>query len=323
MLTAFLDGTACVLTVCIMLAAGYWFEKKGWFHGEREDILARLVVRVGLPCTVFYGFVSNFSRADLLSLGWGLGLPLIIVLSNIALSALLVRVFHVREGRRTPFIIAFSFSNAVFIGVPVVVALFGQEALPLSMLTFMVNTSIFWTLGIALLRRESVQIHGEGDIPQDEPFYRKIVRLVQPATAMFALAIAIILIGWTPPVFLMSAVQYLGNLVTPLSLVYSGAVIGRVGLRGLKPDRDTALVLMGRFLWAPAAALLLTQFVPLPALTEKVIIMQLAMSVQTQSTIVTGLYRLDAPFVIRCFTISTLMTFAMIPLYMMLFELVF
>ena len=84
MLGAFLDGVACVVTMFIMLAAGFWFEKKEWFKDKREDLLARLVVRVALPCTVFFGFVSNFTRDDLLSLGWGLGLPLVVVLSNFA-----------------------------------------------------------------------------------------------------------------------------------------------------------------------------------------------------------------------------------------------
>jgi predicted permease len=62
--------------------------------------------------------------------------------------------------------------------------------------------------------------------------------------------------------------------------------------------------------------------VPLPELTEKIIIVQLSMPVQTQTTIVTGLYGLDTPS-IKSFTLSTLMTFVMIPLYAMAFQLLY
>lgn len=323
MLQAFLDGSACVATVFIILAAGFLLEKLGWFRDGREELLARLVVRLGLPCTVFYGFVSSFTRSDLLSLGWGLGLPLAVVLANLALSALLARVFRVREGRRSVFVAAFTFSNAVFIGVPVAQALFGEETLPLTMLAFMVNTVVFWTLGVLIMRRESDRARGLGGITQREPAARKIARVLQPATAAFALAVGLILIGWKPPEFAMSAVRYVGNLVTPLSLIYSGGIIGRLGLGCLRPDRDVALVLLGRFAWVPLLAIGLSMLVPLPALTEKIIIVQLAMSVQTQTTIVTGLYGLDTPFAVRSFTLSTLMTFVMIPLYAMAFQLIY
>jgi predicted permease len=267
---AFLDGSACVATVFIILAAGFLLERLGWFADGREELLARLVVWLGLPCTVFYGFVSSFTRSDLLSLGWGLGLPLAVVLANLALSMLLARAFRVREGRHSVFVIAFSFGNSVFIGVPVALALFGEETLPLTMLTFVVNTVVFWTLGVWLMRRESVRTRG-GEIPENEPVVKKIARIFQPATVAFALAIGIILTGWEPPGFAMSAVRYMGYLVTPLSLIYSGAIIGRLGLGCLRPDRDVALTLLGRFAWAPLLAIGVSMLVPLPELTRKLL----------------------------------------------------
>ena len=41
----------------------------------------------------------------------------------------------------------FSFSNSMFIGFPVVSGIFGDPGIPYLMLFYLINTTLFWTLG--------------------------------------------------------------------------------------------------------------------------------------------------------------------------------
>ena len=53
------------------------------------------------------------------------------------------------------------------------------------------------------------------------------------------------------PTFVDSTLSYIGNIVTPLSLIYIGIVLSKAGLSSIRFDRDTVLALIGRFLLSP------------------------------------------------------------------------
>lgn len=53
-----------------------------------------------------------------------------------------------RQGRRGVFVTNFFIANTMFIGLPVNLALFGDESIPSVMLYYMVNLTFFWTLGV-------------------------------------------------------------------------------------------------------------------------------------------------------------------------------
>ncbi len=57
-------------------------------------------------------------------------------------------------------------------------------------------------------------------------------------------------IGWLS--FATNTLDYVGNLVTPLSLIYIGIVLAKAGLGSIHFDRDSIVALLGRFVLAPA-----------------------------------------------------------------------
>ena len=50
---------------------------------------------------------------------------------------------------------------------------------------------------------------------------------------------------------------HLGNLVTPLSLIYIGIVLAKAGLSNIKFDRDTILTLIGRYIVLPVVTVII------------------------------------------------------------------
>lgn len=60
--------------------------------------------------------------------------------------------------RRGGFIAMCAFSNSVFVGLPMNTGLFGDEAVPYVMCFYIVNTTLFWTIGNYLISRS-----GEGE----------------------------------------------------------------------------------------------------------------------------------------------------------------
>ena len=50
---------------------------------------------------------------------------------------------------------------------------------------------------------------------------------------------------------------YIGNIVTPLSLIYIGIVLSNAGLKSIHFDKDTIFALFGRFIMSPCIMVVL------------------------------------------------------------------
>ncbi len=115
--------------------------------------------------------------------------------------------------------------NNGFIGLPVAMLFFGQvAALYMSAAFFGVHLYL-WTYGIYALQ-------GKGGALSWKAMARKIVN---PNCMMVFLGLLFSLTGWAGylPVFLKDFLSTLGNLSTPLSLIYIGAMAGNTGLKRL------------------------------------------------------------------------------------------
>jgi predicted permease len=202
-----------------------------------------------------------------------------------------------------------AFSNSVFIGVPVSLALFGEKAIPYALLYYIANTSIFWIWGYQLMRRDAGQT-GRLD-------WKKLMPL--PLTA-FLVCIALVLVGVKLPAFILDAAKYIGNLVTPLSMIFTGMVLMRM-LKGgkIRWQKGYALILAGRFLVAPGLLLLTARFFPsAPELMRNVLLIQAAMPVMSQTPIVAKATGGDEEYAAGGVALTALFSLLAIPAYMAL-----
>ena len=142
-------------------------------------------------------------------------------------------------------------ANTIFIGLPLNIALFGNEALPYFLIYYITNTVSTWTLGVYLMTSDSKTGKKAGANKFD---WKKLL----PAPLIgFLIALAFLVIKIPVPGFATSTLTYIGNLVTPLSLLYIGIVLSKAGLKTISLDRDTIITLIGRFVLGPAVMIAL------------------------------------------------------------------
>ena len=67
----------------------------------------------------------------------------------------------------------------------------------------------------------------------------------------FLVALVFLILRIPVPDFATSTLTYIGNIVTPLSLIYIGIVLAKAGLKSIHFDQDTIVTLVGRFILAP------------------------------------------------------------------------
>ena len=307
----FLRSISGILVILGMILVGFVIGEKGWFDDKSRGLLAKLVTQVALPCYMLYTITQRFTAADLLKMLPALRFPALSMVILLGVATGVARIFAVRQDRRGLFISMFFNSNTIFVGLPINQALFGDASIPYVLIYYMCNTTFFWTLGTYLIQRD-----GEGEAQFD--LKTSLKKVFSPPLMGFLLGLVLVMLQIKLPAFLASDLQYLGNLTTPLSMIFIGLSVSHVGVKQLVLGKEQLLILLGRFLVAPLLMATIVYWVPLPSLMKQVFIIQSAMPVMTNAPVVARLYGADSDYAAVMVTETTLATMVVIPILMLL-----
>ncbi|MFS9213434.1 AEC family transporter [Streptococcus parasanguinis] len=307
----FLKSISGILVILGMILVGFVIGEKGWFDDKSRGLLAKLVTQVALPCYMLYTITQRFTAADLLKMLPALRFPALSMVVLLGIATAVARIFAVRQDRRGLFISMFFNSNTIFVGLPINQALFGDDSIPYVLIYYMCNTTFFWTLGTYLIHRD-----GEGEARFD--LKTSLKKVFSPPLMGFLLGLVLVMLQIKLPAFIASDLQYLGNLTTPLSMIFIGLSVSHVGVKQLVLGKDQLLILLGRFLVAPLLMATIVYWVPLPSLMKQVFIIQSAMPVMTNAPVVASLYGADSDYAAVMVTETTLATMVVIPILMLL-----
>lgn len=297
-----------VLTLFLIVGAGWTLARRGFFRPEDGELFTRTVLGFSLPPLLLHHLVTGFRREELSGAGKGFLVPLGAMVIAALLAPVAARVAGVARERRGTFAAMFTASNAIFMGMPVNLALFGPASVPAVLLYYAANTVYFWTLGVHGIERDAGQ-----RIPLFD--WAHLRRLLSPPFVAFLLGVALVMLGVRLPGFLLDAMKHVGGLTTPLSLLFIGITFAGLVWADLRPNREMAVLLLGRFLVGPLLVLALARWMHLPPLMVKVFVIQAAMPVITQSALVARAVGADHRYASVMVSASNLASLAVLPLY--------
>lgn len=304
----------------MVIALGYVLRRKGRLDAHFKTSISFLIMNIALPLSIFMAMLQYLTRAKLLGLSKGLLYVVISLSLNYIIALTLVKWLHIIAGRRGAFVSMLVNANTVFIGLPLNIALFGQVSMPYFLIYYVANTLSTWTLGVIL-------------ILYDDP--TKIQRLGRPQInwrklfppPLLALLVGLVWVWFTLPLpkLLQDTFAMVGNMVTPLSLIYIGIVLAETGLDAIRFDRDTVLALLGRFILSP---LILTGTIlafrrvgqNVPDLEAMTLIIQSAAPGIAVLPILVGQAHGDVAYATNVVTSSTVLFVLVVPILMQLLQ---
>jgi predicted permease len=307
----FFTGVQGVLTILLMIAGGYVLGRRKWFSGETLTAMSRLVLQISIPAMMLSSVMSTFKKDDIFRMGPALLLPLASISFLYCLGVIMAKLFRVPKNRRGVFRANFAFSNTMFVGIPVNVALFGEQAAPYVTLYYLVNTTLFWTIGVYFIRRDNEA--------ERVPIFslRSLQRIFSPSVICCIIALFFVMYELSLPVFIMGGLKYAAALTTPLAILVIGVGLDLSALRRI--DRETVIVLFARFVLAPSLMFFLLTTMELPVLMQKVFIITAGMPVMTQVALIAKAYGADYEKAGIAATVTTTASLLAIPVYMVLF----
>lgn len=312
MLEVVLDSLQSALSLVVIIALGYYLTHRGMFDDGVANLFTNLVINISLPAMIVSNLVSAFDRDKLYSAGRGLLIPFATMLICYAAAVVITALIKVKPGRRGVFQVMFFASNTIFMGMPVNLALFGEESTPFVLFYYAANTTLFWTIGMYGISRDK-----EGN--KDSIIsMNTLKRIFSPPLIGFIAGILLILTGIKPPAFAMDSFKYIGSLTTPLSLLFIGITFSTIKLGDIKIDKDMIALIFGRFVFSPLMVYAMSRVVPIPSLMTKVFIIQSAMPAIAQSAIAAKAYDSDYRYATVMVTVTTVLSVLSIPVYMVL-----
>lgn len=311
----FFNTVESILSIVLIIVTGYICTAKGWFDEKSGKVFSLIITNIALPAYMIWNLMSTFTKERLVHLAPGLVVPFTSIAACFVVGYTVSKLIRIAPNRQGTFRSMFSLSNSVFIGLPVNLALFGEESIPFVLLYYIANTTLFWTVGVSGISNDGMS--GQGKVPGATEVLRKIF---SPPLLGFIVAILLIVLGVSLPHFVLDTCKYLGNLITPLSMIFIGIAIYGVKLKNVKFSKDMAAIILGRFIVAPLIVMGIAYMVPLPILMKKVFIIQAALPVMTLTAVIAKSYHADAEYAAVLTTVTTIGSIITIPVYMLIFQ---
>ena len=309
-MSLFLTSITSIIPIIAIIVLGYILQVRGWFGDDFGPNLSRLIMNVALPASIFVSVMKYLTLDKLISLSGGLLYTFVAFILGYIVAYITVILFKVRSGRRGTMINTFVNANTIFIGLPLNVALFGDQALPYFLIYYITNTISTWTLGVYLMTSDSKS----GQSKKTSKFDWK--KLLPAPLVGFLVALLFLILRISIPDFATNTLTYVGNIVTPLSLIYIGIVLAKAGLNTITFDKDTIVTLVGRFILAPLIMLLVLKFfAPNMAIVEfKTFMIQSATPALAVLPILANQGKGDVEFSTNVVTLSTVLFIVVIPI---------
>lgn len=238
-----------ILPIIFIIALGFYLNEKGWFGPDFGGNVSKLVMNIALPASIFVSVLKYLTLDKLIAVAPGLVYTFGSVILAYIAAFIVVKLFKVRPGRRGTMINIFA--NTIFIGLPLNIALFGDASISYFLVYYITNTVSTWAFGALLIAQDSKDATRKSSTGFN---WRKLL----PAPLVgFLISLVFLLLNIPVPAFATNTLTYVGNIVTPMSLIYIGIVLSKAGLSSINFDRDTILALLGRYILSPVVMFLL------------------------------------------------------------------
>jgi predicted permease len=277
--------------------------------GERwSGVLNDFALYVGFPALIFLALARTP-----LAFGEHAGLLLVnslLLLAVFGLAFLAGVLFHLPPARRRTVFFCLGFGNVAYLGVPILVRVWGPAVLPAAGIIIAVYLFWMFTLGLAVVQHG----HAEGALLRTT-----LTGLIRnPLLLAVFGGITLAAAGISLPPVVVTALDMLSASVTPLVLVLIGLFIGRARRGTMREWLPVLAFSLATLFLVPALLMLGLIAAGVPTALFATSIVQAAMPVAITPFALADQLGLDREFIARSIVLSTVLSPVSLPVWIWL-----
>lgn len=326
-----------VAILFIMMIPGIILKKCRLISDGFGKGISNLVLYIAQPALIFVAYLKPFDSSVLKN-------ALIVLILSIVAHAIfsVVAMLCYRsapDGTRRMLRFATVFSNAAFMGIPLISAIFADTPAATEVTIYAsiynITFNVFlWSLGVYICTSNR-DVDGDGIFDDErirkekgEVSFVKVVFHPVNVAAMLGLVFFILPINQYVPKLAVDSFDMLRGLVAPLSMLVIGLRLADIDFRGFFKSIHLYICLALRHVVLPIAVfgiMVLLRLVGVPIIYEvfMVTLILAAAPAASSATMFAEKYDCDAPYITKVVTVSTLLSIITMPLLCMLVDFVY
>lgn len=296
----------------LLIVVGYTVARLGAVPKEGVAVLSKLENNVFIPALVFGTFLKQFTVQSITT-SWQFLLGGFAVLAVLIPSALVFARFCAKDKyTQNIYTYGLSFPNFGFMGNAVVSALFPAFfadylifVLPLWMLIYL------WGVPKLLIPSERAE---------KKSVLASLKSFVNPMFVGMALGMVLGLLAPPVPAFLQTAVDTLGNCMSPVAMLLTGMTVAQIDLKKTFANGSIYLASFLRLVAVPLVFVGLLAVLPLPESLSVCILCAVSMPLGLNTIVIPGAYGLDTSVAAGMALVSHTLSCLSIPVIFFLYS---
>lgn len=291
-----------MLKLFLLLVLGFVLFKCHIFDEYTNKKISALIVNVASPMLVISSIAgvegSNKSIVFLM-----IGAGILMYIGFIILGKIINRLFPFPKKDWPVYECMVVFANTGFMGYPVLLDVFGQEAVFYASLIHMAFNFFVYTYAIMCLTK--------GD---DSEFKLNFKQLLTPGIILIFVGIFIYLFDIQLPSVLMDTINSVGSLTAPLSMMMIGSSLAVYPIKDSFTDWRSYVFAFVRLMIVPFVTMIMCRLLHIDAYYANITIITNAMPVGSMVLMLATQYNANVKIVTRNIVVSTLLSVITIPI---------
>lgn len=291
-----------MLKLFLLLILGFVLFKCRIFDEYTNKKISALIVNVASPMLIISSIAgvegSNKSIVFLM-----IGAGILMYIGFIILGKIINRIFPFPKKDWPVYECMVVFANTGFMGYPVLLDVFGQEAVFYASLIHMAFNFFVYTYAIMCLTK--------GD---DSEFKLNFKQLLTPGIILIFVGIFIYLFDIQLPSVLMDTINSVGSLTAPLSMMMIGSSLAVYPIKDSFTDWRSYVFAFVRLMIVPFVTMIMCRLLHIDAYYANITIITNAMPVGSMVLMLATQYNANVKIVTRNIVVSTLLSVITIPI---------
>lgn len=301
-----------IITVFILLIAGYVLGKMDVIDGIASKRLSKLIVTIAQPAMIISAITKqSYSQENLkLSLiSLGLAFAVHIIMAIIAYFSC-IKIKDLDERKITEF--AMVFGNIGFLGIPLMESLYPKNGAFVASFFVVCFNILLWIIGLGIIARQRDDI---------KMTFKKII--LNKGTVPSFIGYALFLIpafipSFDIPSFLSESVSYVSALCTPISMMIIGALLAHSKLSAMFRSPKVYYLCLFKLLVFPLIFCFLMKILGFSEFYIVFVAAISAMPAASSTSMFAELYDTAPEYSAQCVGVSTLISIATMPCMILL-----
>lgn len=289
-----------VVVLFLLIGTGVLAVKTGVLRPEHKQALSNLLVYIVVPAMIVNSYRMEFSAEILRNLLAAFGMSTLAILAGTVITLLLTAR---KKDSRTPiFWFACIFSNAAYMGFPLISALFGSEGLLYASAFVTVFNILLWTMGYGFVSGSSSP--------------KEVVRSLVRTPVLYAViaGLAVYLLQIPIPNLIAQPLELLAGMNTPLSMMITGMLIAAGSVKSIVTDVHIWKLVAVRMVLIPAVCLALFSLLGFHGTAAQVVVLLECCPAAAITSVFAVQFGHDESFAAGSVVLTTLLSIVVLPL---------